>query len=203
MHLQARTANEARYYLMVTPCPKCGKGPWVFGSADQTFSPADQGQQASPAMTVKATCRACSGPQEFTFQVQHDVPLTGSDSETINPASAPSELIDLAGWLSLFYLLLERASTSPDHIVSRKAGYQAALCLGEALKFYADDEDLPPESAFFTPTSQAIYREHPDNFSRQRLRDMQGKLPSMGVMARRLNRDAWVAHKKWWQFWRH
>ena len=39
--LRAHTFNEVRYYLMVTSCRACGKGPWEIGSAE-TPSPPDQ-----------------------------------------------------------------------------------------------------------------------------------------------------------------
>lgn len=189
--LQARTSNEVRYYMMVTPCPTCGKGPWVLESA----------QQSQAALTVAARCRGCSHEQSFEFELEHQTPLSGSESETINPTPQPSTLVDLAGWLSLFYMLLERAATEQDRVASRQASYQAALCLAEALKFYGEDE-LPAESAFFSQASREVFREHPQNFARQRLRDMQGKLPSLGAMARRVERDHWVKSKRWWQLWR-
>ena len=193
MSLRARTSNEARFYMMVTPCPACGKGPWVLESAQQP---------GVRSLGVATHCRACERAEAFAFDIEHDTPLSGSESETINPTEHPSAIIDLAQWLSLFYLLLERAATEADRIVSRQSSYQAALCLAEALKFYRDGEDLPAESAFFTDESREVFREHPADFSRRRLSDLQGKLPSLTVMTRRIDRDHWVRQKKWWQFWR-
>jgi len=158
-------------------------------------------QAGEKALGVEAHCRACLQAEVFSFEIEHDTPLTGSESETINPTEQPSGLIDLAQWLSLFYLLLERAATEPDRLVSRQASYQAALCLGEALKFYRDDEQ-PDETAFFSDASREVFREHPKDFSRRRLQDMRGKLPAMNVMSRRIDRDHWVRNRKWWQFWR-
>ena len=178
---------------MVTPCPQCGKGPWVVRSAQQ---PGDR------AFTVEAHCRECNDEKTFAFDIEHDTPLSGSESETINPASGPSEIVDLAQWLSLFYLLLERAATENDRVVSRQASYQAALCLAEALKFYGDEDELPAEGAFFSAASREVFRGHPKDFARQRLVDLRSKLPAMNVMTRRIDRDHWVRHKKWWQFWR-
>ena len=39
------------------------------------------------------------------------------------------------------------------------------------------DDELPPESAFFTEATLSAFREHPQNFPRQLLRDLQAKLP--------------------------
>jgi hypothetical protein len=191
--LRARTSNEARFYMMVTPCPACGKGPWVLESAQQP---------GSGSLSVASHCRACERAETFAFEIAHDTPLSGSESETINPTDQPSEIVDLAQWLSLYYLLLERAFTETDRVISRQSSFQAALCLAEAMKFYTDGKDLPDETAFFSDASREVFRSHPDNFSRQRLSDMQGKLPSLNVMTRRIDRDHWVRQKKWWQFWR-
>ena len=192
MRLRARTSNEARFYMMVTPCTACGK-PWVLKSAQQP---------GAGVLDVTTRCRACESEGAFTFEIEHETPLSGSASETINPTEHPSGIIDLAQWLSLFYLLLERAATEEDRVASRQASYQAALCLAEALKFYRDEEERPPENAFFTDASLAFFRGHPANFARQRLCDLRSKLPAMNIMARRVDRDHWVRTKKWWQFWR-
>ena len=193
MNVRARTSNEARFYMMVTPCTACGKGPRGLASAQQPVA---------GALSVATQCRACERTEEFAFEIEHDTPLSGSESETINPTDKPSVIIDLAQWLSLFFLLVERANAEEDGVVSRQASFQAALCLAEAIKFYRDGEDLPEESAFFSDASRAVFREHPQKFSRRRLGDLQAKLPDMKTMARRINRDHWVRTKKWWQFWR-
>jgi len=179
--------------MMVTPCTACGKGPRELKSAQQS---------GVRALSVATQCRACEHTEEFAFEIEHDTPLSGSESETINPTDAPSTTIDLAQWLSLFFLLVERANTEEDGVVSRQASYQAALCLAEAIKFYRDGEGLPEERAFFSEASLKVFREHPQKFSRHRLSDLQGKLPDLKIMARRIDRDHWVRTKKWWQFWR-
>lgn len=191
--LIAHTVNEVRFYMMVCPCAHCRKGPWVaaeFGQPDE-----------HRRMTLKARCKNCSTEATFEFAVQHSTYRLGSQSETINPTDKPSQLVDLAQWLSLFYMLVESAAAKDQPEISRRASYQAALCLAEALKFYGDDE-LPPPSAFFSDDSRRAFEQHPEKFARQRLRDMQAKLPALPSMARRIDRDDWVATKKWWQFWR-
>ena len=191
--LRARTLNEVRSYMMVRPCANCSKGPWVaseYGQPDRKHR-----------LSLKAKCKNCGDEQTFDFLVEHPLYRIGSQSETINPTNAPSEIIDLAQWLSLFYLLVESAASRGKPDVSRRASYQAALCLAEALKFYGDNE-LPPPSAFFTEDTRRAFSQHPEKFARQRLRDLQAKLPALPSMARRIDRDDWVATKSWWQFWR-
>jgi len=190
--LRAHTYNESRYYLMVTPCGACGKGPWQIDAAEGP-GPADA------AVAIRAHCRQCNATREFRFICEFQTPE--GDAEALNPSDQPSRIIDLGQWLSLFYLLVESAAKEEVPSATRRTGYRAALCLAEALKFYGDDE-LPPPSAFFTETSARAFREHPEKFAKQKLRDMQSKLPPIAKMARRVARDGEPPRRKWWRFWR-
>jgi len=192
--LQAHTFNEARYYLMVTACGACGHGPWEIDSSEPP------GGAAGP-IAVKAHCARCGDERTFRFSCEFRSPSSGPESEQINPTRSPSRIVDLAQWLSLFYLLIERAASADGKVDARRGGFRAALCLAEALKFYGDDE-LPAESAFFSETSLVVFREHPEKFARQKLRDLRAKLPAIGVMARNIARDGRARPKRWWQFWR-
>lgn len=151
---------------------------------------------------VPIRCKSCRQGRVLQAQCQFAPAGPGPESEIINPTPQPSRVVDLAQWLSLFYLLVESAAAEPSRPAVRQMGYQAALCLAEALKFYSDNE-LPPETAFFTPSSSQAFREHPSNFARQKLRDMQSRLPAMPAMARRLQRDAQgLRPRRGWRFWR-
>ena len=204
--LRAHTLNEVRYYLMATPCPACGKGPWI--------SDATRPAGAVPEDTViDAHCKHCRHQQSFSVRCQYPPPETraaqraasqssaGAEAEIINPDDDPSRIVDLGQWLSLFYMLIESASSQEDPAETRRIGFRAALCLAEALKFYGDDQ-LPPESAFFLPERLETYRTCPENFARQKLRDMQAKLPNLAIMARNVSRDDRTTRRRWWQFWR-
>jgi hypothetical protein len=192
--LQAHTLNEVRYYLMVTPCQACGKGPWEVLTPNGTAA-------AEPVGLARARCRHCGAEREFRFRCDAPSPTHGVEAETINPTDEPSRIVDLGEWLSLFYLLIEAAASQESKPATRREGYRAALCLAEALKFYGDDE-LPPASAFFSERSAAAYRQHPESFARQRLRDMQAKLPKLDAMHRRLQREDRGGRRGWWRFWR-
>lgn len=190
----AHTLNEVRYYLTVTVCPACGKGPREIDHAD--------GPDPDSRLTlVTARCRHCAHEEQLEFLCRYDVPSDGVEAEMINPDTEPSCLIDLAQWLSLFYLLVESAAEDRSPVATRCRGYQAALCLAEALKFYGDDE-LPPRAAFFCEASAEVFHMHLEKFARQKLRDMQAKLPALSVMARRVARDDRSARRPWWRFWR-
>ncbi len=192
--LPAYTFNEARYYLMVTVCGDCGKGPWEIDQA-QPLS-ADGG-----TVTIDTHCKNCGAKQQFRFACEHQLPSAIPAAECINPTNNPSRIVDLGQWLSLFYLLIESAVTESSKPSVRRFGYQAALCLAEALKFYSDDE-LPPQTAFFSEVTTATFQQHPENYARQKLCDMQAKLPALPKMASQLARDQHTLKHKWWEFWR-
>jgi len=190
--LLAHTFNEVRYYLMVTPCAQCLQGPW---ETDSVETPPRPDQPAA----LRAHCKHCSARRTFDLVCEFPVAQDGAGAECINPTEAPSHIIDLGQWLSLFYLLVESAATGSSKVDTRRAGYRAALCLAEALKFYTDE--MPPESAFFWPRTAEAFHEHPENFARQRLRDMQAKLPDISSMGRRVDLDERSRVRRWWRFW--
>jgi len=201
--LRAHTLNEVRYYLMVSPCPACGKGPWVTDATRPTSRPSTgKPAEGTPAPShVDAHCKQCGHRQTFSVLCEYALPETGAQAETINPDDRPSRIVDVGQWLSLFYMLIESASSQKDPVETRRVGYRAALCLAEALKFYGENQ-LPPQSAFFSAERLETFRKSPESFARQRLRDMQAKLPHLDVMARNVSRDDRRGGRKWWRFWR-
>ncbi len=118
----------------------------------------------------------------------------------INLAERPSRIIDVAGWLTLFRVITEAAAKSQDKVEGRRLGYEAAQCLDEALRFYVEDNDLPPEGAFFSKSTQLRRQENPELFARSRLINMRARLPSIDAMERRLAGGT-ATKKKWWKPW--
>lgn len=191
--LQAHTLSEARYYLVVTPCRQCLKGPWEIDAIES--------QQPAGPVRIKAHCGNCRARRVFAFDCRCSLPADGPEALQINPTDQPSLIVDLGQWLSMFYMLIESAASERDRRDARRTGYRAAMCLGEALKFYSD-ADQPPASAFFSGLTAEAYRLHPESFSRRRLRDMRARLPDAGSMARRIRRDEQRKRSPWWRFWR-
>lgn len=179
--------------MMVTPCGACGSGPWI----STTPATPDHNKQ----LTLQCQCQSCGNKREFSFTIEYTTGLKAAQAQIINPGQTPSTLLDMGQWLGLFHTLLESAASESSPTESRKASFQAVLCLNEAMKFFTDSNH-PPQSAFFTQSSKQTFLEHPAQFDRQRLLDMLSRLPPFKVMARRVNRDGWVASKSWWQFWR-
>ena len=191
--LPARSLNEARYYFLVIPCPSCGRGPWIIDS--------EQPSAAGQSVAITAHCKACRAEGEFSFACRNVSAPDKTDDECINLTNSPSELIDLGQWLSLYSLMLESAASADLPYRSHQYSYRAALCLCEALKFYSDDE-LPDKSAFFSHASDLAFVEHPENFARQRLRDMLSKLPTDHQIDPAPHHAAGEPHK-WWQIWKN
>jgi len=194
--LSVRTINELHYYLTVTACNECGKGPRVV----ESIEPVSPG---SVVRLARTSCNHCHAQKSIEFVSEFNLIEQPPESETINPTDQPSRVIDLGQWLSLFYLLIEVAAQELKPAESRRISYRAALCLAEALKFYSGDDELPPESAFFTDDTRTAFHRYPEKFARQKLRDMRSKLPALDLMARRVARDEESrSRKRWWQIWR-
>jgi hypothetical protein len=190
--LPAFTRNEVWCYLRVTPCPSCGHGPWEVQRED-----AD-----GRALALLCRCRKCGREMRLDFTAACDQPDAGAAAEVLNPTDEPSRIIDLAQWVGLFHRLVEQAARDASKTHARRAGLQAALCLAEALKFHVAGQDEPPETAFFNETTRRAFREHPERFSHSRLRELQGRLPALHVMAAHVDRDERRGRRRWWQFWR-
>ncbi len=190
--LQASTLNEVRYYLMVAPCPQCLKGPRVIDQIDA---------RGDPTQKARVHCQHCRQENDLVLRCAHlDVGHDDGD-ECVNPDPTPSTLIDVGQWLSLFYLMVESAAAQTSKPEARRIGYRAAICLAEALKFYGEQE-LPPPSAFFCDPTRETFQRHPGQFTRQRLREMQAKLPDLHAMGRRVQSDLKIGRPSRWKFWK-
>ena len=186
--LRAHSQIEARLYLQVVPCEACSHGPW------ESSAPAPTGEGT---WRFRATCTHCSAQREFEFALG-PLAIPDGGAERINPTSDPSEIIDAGQWLSLHYLLMESAQDTEDRVGKRQLTSQAAQSLAEALKFYTADDELPPETAFFTESSRHAFADHPERFARQKLRDMRDRLPKAPTPPGTPDQPK----TPWWKFWR-
>jgi len=200
--LPVHSVAEAHLYLMATACDACGRGP--LAAADIRHSRLGE----APLLHLEAACKACGHTRTFVFDISDcpsdDAEASGRPSEQtrINPTDEPSRIIDVVQWLTLFRIIVEAASKEPDRIEARSLGYEAAQCLEEALKFYDEDEDLPPLEAFFHPASRKRFEQNREQFTRARLIDMRSKLPSLSRMQRQIDDPKPPKAKKWWQWWK-
>lgn len=197
--LRAHSVAELYLYLMVTPCPNCGRGPLA-------GDPAKSGVGGSVGrLSVASTCKSCKHHFDLDFDLpadavsQPDAPLHSAKA-IINPTDEPSAIIDVAGWITLFRTITQAAADTPDKVEARHLGLEAAQCLDEALKFYDADNDLPPVAAFFSEPSRQLLRDHPQRFAHSRLVDLRSKLPSLDAMQKSMLAGD-KARKPWWKVW--
>lgn len=202
---------------MVTPCPQCGRGPLKSERLDreeldrESFLGPD-GRTAGPVIepeprhSCRALCRSCGHQSALTFTLPQTAPHDDPNNlyPIVNPSDEPSKILDVGQWITLFRVILESAGNQADKIEARRLGYEAAQCLEEAIKFYDDTDELPPEEAVFCETTRTHLRDHPQQFARQRLIELRAKLPQAVKMQRHIARDARKRrdrHHPWWKFW--
>ncbi len=171
--LVAHSLIEAHLYLLATPCSACGKG-----SLDVVEVKRENPQGDHVAAKLFATCGACEEIMSQTFIIPTDhAERARPGVDAVNPTSARSRIIDVGQWIALHRILIEAATNKVDAAKARYLYLQAAQCLDEAMKFYDEAEDLPPENAFFTEVSRQRLNESSDQFSKKRLIDLRSKLP--------------------------
>ncbi|HOW72476.1 MAG TPA: hypothetical protein PKY77_17900 [Phycisphaerae bacterium] len=183
---------EAYLYLLLNRCAGCVEGTLVMDWTRVTQDP-ERGM-----VSAVFACRACG--QAGLFRL--DARLVDAESirpgdfaawekpgsqpvvPPVNPTDEASRVIDVAGWLTLFGVLSEKAreiarqaTKVRERAVVRQLQIQAGQCLDEALAFYLEDNDLPPREAFFSEDSWRQFMERPALFVRDRLIDLRSGLP--------------------------
>lgn len=184
---------EAYLYLMVTPCRICGKGPL---RQDGDITKTDS---AKAPWSLKTTCDSCNERDAYEFTIDPPPTREEAQSSIINPTTKRSSAIDILGWLTLFRSILNAAGKEQNKETGRQLAYEASQCLDEALRFYADGEELPGEDAFYSESALQRFRSHPQEFAKSKWRERRLKLPDMRVKTR--SGDG-PTSKRWWQFWR-
>lgn len=187
--LTIHSLTEASLYAMLSACADCGGQLWPL-VAEST------GPDSDHCLKLAVTCEDCSHTGRITFDTSAVEPSEAAGGmqawsqgaeagrvHPINPTEESSRVIDVAGWLGLYELLTAGADARPEQVGNPQRGLirqlriQAGRCLGEALKFYDADNDLPPSEAFYCEESRRRFREHPELFVRERLVNLRAKMP--------------------------
>lgn len=175
--LNAHSLSEAYFYLMVAHCTVCGEGPIQGGGGQIVDTHHREADQST--VSIHCKCRLCESQQNFTFTIPEKLaPLDSDKPNQINITTESSIIIDVAQWITLYGVLCESAHHEQNKSKARNLRIEAGYCLEEALKFYKEDNDLPPESAFFHESSRERLANHPEQFSRSRLINLFASLPS-------------------------
>ena len=183
--LRVHSPMELAFFLDVVSCARCGRGPLgVRAARCAGREPTDE----LPAC-VQTHCRSCKAQRTFHVEwIKH-------------AADQPSELVDLAQWVGLYFLYADQVGKAKTPTESRAAARRATQCLAEALKFYGPEE-MPPESAFRKEQSLAAFRNNPANFAHTRLRELQAMLPVAADAGQaEQSDDKHDDHKAWWKLW--
>ncbi len=175
----AHSVVEIHLYAAVIPCRACsGRG---FAVTAWRLGEADAPRQAA----FSIACRTCPHSESFDVRLPAEREIESAGARrlpvVINPIGRRSELIDVAQWLVLYRLAVDRAEKVPVRALSRAIQIEAGQCLDEALRFYPPDTDVPPSEAFFAADSLERFRDHPHLFARQRLIDLRAGLPTSSV----------------------
>ncbi|WP_165550182.1 hypothetical protein [Kribbella speibonae] len=153
----ARTRDEARLYLDLTPC--------TCGEADADWQHATGLLDGELVSVYDATCPSCTTEREYAFALP--------DQETIADfpnfgGPEPSQLIDPGRWITLAdHLAGNLPADDPE--TSTQALQIAAAALTEVMKFIPPGATAVPAEAFKTPETQATYNTAPGRFDRTRL----------------------------------
>lgn len=176
--LIAHSLAEVYLYILATPCATCGRGPLHGGEAEPCADPA-----LGFTVAVTATCGSCRSVIRWKFRLSGPPQAVSADqAPVVNSTNEPSRILDVAQWLTLFRMKTEAAGKEMNKTAARRFSMEAAQCLDEALKFYEEDNDLPTMDAFFHHGSRERFRDHPEQFSRQRLMHLRSKLPTRWPM---------------------
>ena len=173
---------EACLYVQVTPCKVCA-GPL---DCDGARFEHDISQNL---LALRTECRTCGAGFEVRFDSSEVLPSEwaslqdgriadpwDSAAPMLNPEDAPSEAIDLGGWLRLYTIMADGSRSAEDRAEGRRKRLVAEGCLDEALKFFEEDNELPPEDAFFNDNTRREFWERPELFTRQHIADLRFSL---------------------------
>jgi hypothetical protein len=153
----ARTRDEARLYLDLTPC-ECG-------AVDADWQHATGVQDGDLVSVYDATCEQCGVDREYAF----GLPAKETAGEFPNfGADEPSQLIDAGRWIALADQLAG-ALPPDDPQTTVHAMRIAVAAVDEVIKFVPPHQDAVPPSAFWTPEGRAVYDANPGRFHRRRL----------------------------------
>ena len=192
----AHSIVEAYLCLLVRLCPVCRHGA-------REVDPPESADEVG-RIRIRATCTNCGAANVGEFVAPGSVSPVDpiSSSMPINPTPARSSLIDVGQWLTLSGLMLSAAEQTPDAQEGRWCKVRAAQCLDEALKFFAEGNEVPPKGAFFAEASQRAFRDHPQKFTRGRIIDLKAELPTLESFSHS-SRAPRATHGKrtWWKFW--
>lgn len=188
--VEAHSVAEAYLYAKVTACPRCRRG---------MLTPIEDLTHDDSAWRLPCECQRCRKSITLRFRIDPQPSRASAQSKVINPTDQPSRAIDLLGWLNLFQQIVTAAGRANDRVAGRELAIEAAACLDEALKFYDENNEMPPPAAFFTDVGKAALRDHPQKFARSKWIDRRMTLPKADTVTRG-TAESRPRRRRWWPF---
>lgn len=173
-YLLARSVAEARLYLLLHPCERCGEVEF-----EPDAAPGADGDQL--LVRYAGNCPNCGVRREFAFRMLDEDPAADG-AGVVFGGERTSALIDPGEWLWFADRLAASvpADTGGLPPSEREAAAEdlrtAAAAVDEALKFLPAGGDLVPFSAFVSDRGRAVYAEEPSRFRRVRLENSRDEL---------------------------
>jgi len=127
--LEAHSLTEVYYYLMVLTCPSCNSGPF------QEQSVTIEEEHINCILRLECKCLCCHHLNVLRFSMDSQYART-QNPPIVNATDLPSRLLDVVQWMTLFHTITSQANNTAYKPESPRLGYEAALCLDEALKFF-------------------------------------------------------------------
>ncbi|MGW6197221.1 hypothetical protein ACWF0M_13845 [Kribbella sp. NPDC055110] len=153
----ARTRDEARLYLDLTPC--------ACGEVDAAWQHATGLLDGELVSVYDGTCPQCDAEREYTFALPERE--TAADYPNFGGAE-PSQLIDPGRWMALADQLAGNLPADDPETLTQALQF-AAAAVAEVVKFIPPTATAVPADAFWTPEGQAIFNAEPSRFHRARL----------------------------------
>ncbi|WP_227837074.1 hypothetical protein [Nocardia aurantia] len=163
----ARTNAEARLFLQLQPCPRCGSADCVFRSTVVTVDGVLAGR-------YRGDCPGCGTVRTYEFRVPDEV-LPPPAGTVRFGADIPSELMDPGVWLWYSDICGSRVPADADTLdeqgrrAARHALATALAAVEEVLKFLPSGVERLTRSACTTERGRAIYDREPARLTRTRL----------------------------------
>ncbi|MGI5237756.1 hypothetical protein [Dactylosporangium sp. CA-139066] len=168
----ARTPAEARLFVDMRLCPRCGARRTAWNSVLEHLG-------EGMAERYTGDCSNCGEHQEHLFRLP-ERHLRRPEGVTVFYGGAePSQLFDAGEWLAMTYPVIDQVKrdlAAGDAAGARLHTELAWVFIDEAMKFLPDGADAVPPTALWTRRGRGEYDADPRRFTRRRLLLLQDML---------------------------
>ncbi len=175
--LNAKDLWDIASYIELTTCDVCQQGPLYPSIPLPDKIPAE-----SSSLKFELSCSLCGCDQMIEFTVPSGSAEVSGQNQPKQTYDKPSTIVDLAGWLTLFRIFMDRSDQAVNSAIARTLALHARKCLDEGLMFFFANDDTPPPEAFFSQQSLTRFQAQPQHYSRQRIINLRSPLPKQSSL---------------------